>query len=153
MDWKRLVYIFIVIILFIIILRGIYISHDKFKKFVIHKTQQQLLTVAKTTAGRLEDQMDHFLCDLKNLAEAPEVQEICRKGIRQKANESSYNPLWSLYKIHAHETDALTILDANGIMLYRYPFIKKPDRKGSHGQARGGICCQGTQAICQRTFL
>ncbi|HEC99631.1 MAG TPA: hypothetical protein ENN18_04545 [Proteobacteria bacterium] len=66
-----------------ILLYTAYLSHREFEKTLVFQTQEQLLTVAKTTAHRLEDFADGLSRELKVLAGEPTIKEEIRNRIRQ----------------------------------------------------------------------
>jgi len=110
-----------------ILLYTAYLSHREFEETLVSQTQQQLLTVAKTTANRLEEFAGHLSRELKILAKEPAIEEAIKNKTRQTESHG-IQALKILYGTHQGDVDALTTLDAGGIMLHRYPFIA--DRPG-----------------------
>ncbi|MDP3028537.1 MAG: histidine kinase dimerization/phosphoacceptor domain -containing protein [Deltaproteobacteria bacterium] len=106
-----------------ILLYTAYLSHREFEETLVSQTQEQLLTVAKTTANRLEEFADHLSRELKIIAKEPVVEEAIKNKTRQ--TESHGVCLVELfYEVNKGDIDALNILDANGAMLHRHPFIE-----------------------------
>ncbi|MEW6328336.1 MAG: histidine kinase dimerization/phosphoacceptor domain -containing protein [Thermodesulfobacteriota bacterium] len=101
-----------------------YLSHREFEETLVSQTQQQLLTVAKTTANRLEEFAGHLSRELKILAKEPAVKEAIKNKSRQTESHGLHQ-IKFLYEPHKNDVDALTILDARGTMLHRYPFMEQ----------------------------
>lgn len=106
-----------------ILLYTAYLSHREFEETLVSQTQQQLLVVAKTTANRLEEFAGHLSRELKILAKEPAVKEAIKNKTRQTESHGLH-PIKFIYEPHQNDVDALTTLDARGIMLHRYPFIE-----------------------------
>lgn len=98
-------------------------SKTKFRKTVLSQTQQQLLTIAKSTASRLEDYIKEHLEVLRALSENPSFQEEVYKKLVHDKPDTGYCPVKNIYEIHKDDMDALTVLSADGMMLHRHPFI------------------------------
>lgn len=98
-----------------------YLVYKKFENTAISQTQQQLLIIAKTSAISLEEYIGEHLSDLQFISKNPLFQEQTQE----------YDPLKVLYNAHREEVDAVYLLDADGIVLFRYP-----PRKGNKHQAR-----------------
>ncbi len=110
-----------------VIITTIYITYlfqKNFEATLVSQTQQQLLTIAKSTAKNLEEFIAEYSKDLNLLARNPFHQEELYRKILHDKPDSGYCPLKDFYEVHQNEIDALTALDANGIMLHRHPFIK-----------------------------
>ena len=113
----------------VILLYTAYLSHREFEETLVSHTQEQLLTVARTTADRLEEVVDHLSRHLKVLAD----ESIVQKEIRNKAlqNEPHTCPIKNFYEGHKGYIDALVACDINGIILHRHPFWEDAkDRAG-----------------------
>ncbi len=110
----------------ILIIVMVYLRHKDFAKTVVSQTQQQLLSVAETTAKILEEHITKQSEALRFLATNPRFQKKLHKKIMCKKPEpdDEYCFLEELYGIHKDEVDALTAVDADGIMLHRHPFIE-----------------------------
>jgi len=124
-------------VLMILIIVMVYLRHRDFANTVVLQTHQQLLVIAETTANRLEEHIANQSQALKFLAANPQFQEKIHKRIMEKKTDDEYCFLKELYKIHKHNTNALTALDADGIMLHRHPFIK--DRPGMDHRDKPGV--------------
>lgn len=97
-----------------------YLCHLDFEKTMISLTEQQLLTIAKTTANRMEEFVDHLAIEAKIMAMQPELgQEIANKAGQREDKKSQ---LELFYSAHKGNVDALTAIDDKGIILQRYPF-------------------------------
>jgi len=105
-----------------------YINQKAFEKTIVSQTQEQLLTIARTAASRLEDYIDEQLGSLKGISKSPIVQEKAYKGKPYKGTGScrEYCPIRTLHRIQESRVDALTFFNAKGIMLCRHPFIQGP---------------------------
>jgi PAS domain S-box-containing protein len=100
-----------------------YLSHREFEKTLVFQTQEQLLTVAKITANRLEEFTDHLSREVKIIAKEPVVEE----AIKNKTWQTEPHGVCLVelfYEVNKGDIDALNILDANGAMLHRHPFIE-----------------------------
>jgi PAS domain S-box-containing protein len=99
------------------------LSKTKFRETVVSQTQQHVLTIAKSTASRLEDHIKEHSEALKALSENPSFQEEMYKKRVHDQPDTEYCPVSNTYEIHEDDMDALTVLDADGMMLHRHPFI------------------------------
>lgn len=117
-----------------ILLYTAYLSHREFEETLVSHTQEQLLTVAKTTAGRLEEVIDHLSKHLKVLADDSIVQEEIYNGAL--CQERRTCPIENFYEGHKGYIDALVACDINGIILRRYPFWE--DAKDRAGMSLAG---------------
>jgi two-component system sensor histidine kinase NreB len=114
-----------------------YLDHSSFEKTMASQTQRHLLMIAKATAARLEEYVVEHSTSLKVIANDPACQESIYKKTLQYISDVGFCPIENLYEIHAHEIDALTTLDADGIMLHRHPFIA--DRPGMDHTDKPGV--------------
>ncbi len=105
-----------------------YMNLKAFEKTIVSQTQEQLLTIARTTAGRLEDYFDEQIGSLKSISKSPIVQEKAYKEEPHKgpAPCREYCPIRTLHRIQESRVDALNFFNAKGIMLCRHPFIQDP---------------------------
>ncbi|MEW6381384.1 MAG: PAS domain S-box protein [bacterium] len=101
------------------------LTHRKYQKTVITQIQQQLLTIAKTTASGLEEFITEYSNALKSISINPLVLERVSKRIAHKSSDNTSCPFDALYKIHRYGAGSFTILDANGLVLDRHPFIEE----------------------------
>ena len=125
------------LVLMILIIVMVYLRHKDFAKTVVSQTQQQLLSITKTTANRLEEHIAKQSEALRFLATNPQFQKEIHKKIIHKKPADKYCFLKALYKIHKNETDALSIVNADGIMLHRHPFIE--NRPGMDKTDKPGV--------------
>ncbi|MBW2645587.1 MAG: PAS domain-containing protein, partial [Deltaproteobacteria bacterium] len=115
-----------------------YLCHRDFEETAISQTQQRLLTIAKTTASRLEEFVETLSRESKVIAAEPAVQEEIKDRIMQ--TQLHVCPIKIFYESHIDVADALTTLDANGIMLHRHPFWRdKKDRTGTDFTDKPGV--------------
>jgi PAS domain S-box-containing protein len=114
-----------------------YLSHRKFEETVISQTQQELLTIGKATALGLEDFVAERFKALKTVSRNPLFQKAVYEKRACDIPETTFCPLRNLYEVNDQVTDALTLLDANGIMLHREPFIA--DRVGMDHTDKPGV--------------
>ena len=121
----------------IVVIYMAYLSHREFEETVISQTQQELLIIAKATASGLEEFIAEYSKALKVVAMNPLFQERVYKKITCDRNAATFCPIRNLYKVHKKDVDAITLLDANGIMLDREPFIE--DRIGMDHTDKPGI--------------
>jgi hypothetical protein len=99
-----------------------YLCHKDFEHAAIAQTQVQLLTIAKTTATGLEEFIETLAREARILANEP----VVKKEIMERAQQTKLHtcPIKIFFMAHRDKVDALTSLDANGIMLHRHPFWK-----------------------------
>ncbi len=114
-----------------------YLSQRHFETTLISQIQQQLLTIAKSTARGLEEFIAEYAKDLNLLSRNPFHQEELYRKILHNKLYNEYCPLKDFYEVHKNEIDALTALDANGIMLHRHPFIE--NRPGMDKTDKPGV--------------
>ncbi len=116
------------LVVIIICISVAYLSHKRFEETIVSQTQQQLLTIAKTTAYSLEEFIAKHSEALKTIARNPFFQKEVYRNVLHDKPDSGYCLIKTFYEVHENDVDALTTLDANGIMLHRHPFIT--DRPG-----------------------
>ncbi|MEW5801911.1 MAG: PAS domain S-box protein [bacterium] len=100
------------------------LNHLKFQNAVVTQTQQQLLTIARTTVSGLEEFFIEYSNALKSISINPLIQEMVAKRITHKESDTDHCPVKDLYEIHRDGVSSLTIFDANGLLLDMHPFIK-----------------------------
>ena len=123
-----------------IVIAVIYIAllaHIEFKKTVVSQTQQELLTIAEATARGLEQ----FITEHSRALTALSMNPAFRKGVYEKKTcdgpETAFCAIRNLYEIHRKDVSSISLLDANGIMLQREPFIA--DRPGMDLTDKPGV--------------
>ena len=121
-NWKVITIAIACLAVIISVVYLAHLNHQNFKKTIISQTQRQLLTIAKTTAKRVEEYFSEHLHALKTISINPFVQQEVSQKIKHAKPDVGYCPVKALYKIHQNDMDALTTLDADGIMLHRHPF-------------------------------
>ena len=114
-----------------------YLSHTHFKQTFLSHTQQQLLTIAKSTAKSVEEFVAEYSRDLVSLSRNPSIQEELYEKLLHVKHDVGYCMLKDLYEIHKDKVDALTTLDTDGIMLHRHPFLT--DRPGRDHSDKPGV--------------
>ncbi len=135
--WKVLLAASACVAVVLIILKAAYLHHKTYEKLVISNNERQLLMTARATAKRIEDFFETYQRDLKILSLNPQVQELAYKGIKETVPGHGYCILKTFYEEHASEVDALTLLDAKGVMLHRHPFIA--ERLGRDHMDKPGV--------------
>ncbi|MFH1672516.1 MAG: PAS domain-containing protein [Pseudomonadota bacterium] len=137
LPWKITLCVIAGLALTVMILSVAYRNHGKYEKLVVSQAQQQLLMLARTTSQRIEDFIEERAQTLRTLTLNPAVQEEIHKSDMHRAPDSEYCPVSTLYEIHADDTDALTTIDARGVMLHRHPFIA--NRPGMDKTGKPGV--------------
>ena len=136
---KILISIVVFMTITIVVIYLAYLSHREFEKTVISQTQQELLTLAKTTANGMEEFFAEYSKALKVIAMNSLFQERVHNKITCNRNAIKLCPIRSLYEVHKNDVDAITLLDENGIMLDREPFID--ERIGMDHTDKPGVTC------------
>ena len=127
---KNTIIISIVSLLFIILIISLaYSDINKFEKIFISQAQQNLLMIAKTTAGRLEEYIVSHSKALKALSMNPLTQEEIYNRTIKKDIDTEYCRTKTIYEIHKDDMDALIILDSNGMILHSHPFVQNESGK------------------------
>lgn len=102
-----------------------YLNQKAFEQTIVSLTQEQLLTTARATANGLEEFISEYSRALRVLAMDPWLQELAREKIAHDKPHVRYCPIESLYEMHKQAFGALTILDANGMVLHMHPFAEE----------------------------
>ena len=114
-----------------------YFSNKEFEKTIVEQTQQELLTIATSIATSIEEFFNNYSKALRTVSNNPFLQ----MGVYQKHKcykpTCKFCPIVNLYEAYKDEVDALTLLDQNGIMLHRSPFIE--DRIGIYNTDKPGV--------------
>jgi two-component system cell cycle sensor histidine kinase/response regulator CckA len=100
-----------------------YLSNRGFEKTVVSQTQHELSTIADTIATSLEVFFVEHSKALKVISNDPLFQKDIYEKKKCDVSENIFCPIKNLYNANIEDVDALTLLDANGIMLHREPFI------------------------------
>ena len=101
-----------------------YLSNKGFEKTVVSQTQQELLTIAKAVAMSLEEFFTEHSEALAVISKNPLFQKDVYEKKGYNRSETIFCPTKNLYEAHKKDVDAITLLDADGIMLHREPFIE-----------------------------
>ena len=109
--------------LIIVIIYLAYLSQKEFEQTMVSQTQQQLLTIAKATARSLEGFITDHAEALKAVSMNPLFQKEVHEKIIHDKPHTEFCPIKNFYEVHEKDVDALTLLDVNGVMLHRHPFV------------------------------
>ncbi len=102
-----------------------YLSNKHYEKTFVLQPQQQLLMLAKSIAVGIEGFIREHSDDLKSISRNPMIQEKTYKSILFKEPPTGHCLFLDHYEAHKDHVDALTILDAKGIMLRRLPHLEE----------------------------
>jgi len=91
---------------------------------MVSQTQQQLLTTAQATARSLENFITAHSEVLHVISRSPLFRETIGKKLSRKVSEPEYSELKTFYKIHEKHIGDIGLLDSDGTVLCRYPFLK-----------------------------
>ncbi len=114
-----------------------YLSNKGFEKTVVSQTQQELLTIAKAVATSLEEFFSGHSEALTVISNNPLFQKDVYEKKWCNEPETTFCAIRNHYEAHKRDVDAITLLDANGIMLHREPYIK--DRPGIDHSDKPGV--------------
>ncbi|MFH1674614.1 MAG: cache domain-containing protein [Pseudomonadota bacterium] len=124
----------VIIIIFIYLA---YLSHKQFEATIVYQTQGQLLAIARTAAKSLEEFIAGYAEALKTIAKNPHFQEELHLKFVHGKPDSKYCLIKTFYEVHKENVDAITVFDANGIMLHRHPFME--NRPGMDHTDKPGV--------------
>ena len=79
-SWKTVIGAVGLLALMAAVVYMIFLDYHIFEEIVVYQTQQQLLTVAKTTAGRLEEFVTEHAETLKTISLNPALKENVYQG-------------------------------------------------------------------------
>ena len=113
-----------------------YLSHRHYKETIISQTQQQLLMNARSIAIGIEEYIEEHLHVLQVVSRNPSIQERTFNRIVEP-QATTHCVCEDLYEAHKEHVDALTILDARGIMLRRHPRLE--ERIGKNHTDKPGV--------------
>lgn len=103
-----------------------YLSHKGFEETMVSQTQQQLLTIAKSTGISLKDFIQHVQRNLVIGSNNPEIQTIAQKSILEnEEHEKEYHIFKAIFEKFDIKIDRFNLLNRNGIVLDRIPFKKE----------------------------
>ena len=100
-----------------------YQSNKSFEQAIINRTQDHLLTIAKTQAKGIEQAINRLRFDMEQLSREPDVQELIISGTMGKGskNHSSEEILFKHFSDGDIRVNGIYRLDAKGIVQNRTP--------------------------------
>jgi len=113
-----------------------WLDHKNYRNERIIQAEENLLTIARSTASSLEAFLEQHSESLKVISLNPLVQYGVHSKIIHDESDIKYCPIKALYEVNKGAVNALTVLDDNGIVLHRHPFIK--DRPGMNHSDKPG---------------
>jgi len=108
-----------------------------FREAIVSQTQQEMLTIVKATSTLLEEFIAEHARSLRVVSMNPLFQERVYEKIKCDTPDDNFCQMRNLYEAHRPDVNALTLLDSNGVMLHREPFIA--DRPGMDHTDKPGI--------------
>jgi len=123
--------------IFISIIYVAYLSNKGFEKTVVSQTQHELLTIAKAVATSIEEFFRGHSEALTVVSNNPLFQKEVYEKKRCDEPEITFCTIKNHYEAYKKNINAITLLDANGIMLHREPYIK--DRVGMDLTDKPGV--------------
>jgi len=121
----------------IAIIYVINLLNKEFREVIVSQTQQEMLTIVKATSNILEEFIAEHARSLRVVSMNPMFQGRVHEKIKCDTPDDSSCQMRNLYEAHRADVNALTLLDSNGVMLYREPFIA--DRPGMDHTDKPGI--------------
>ncbi|MBW1896412.1 MAG: cache domain-containing protein, partial [Deltaproteobacteria bacterium] len=106
-----------------------YLSQIKFRERMVFQTQQQLLTIARTTARSVNEFIAAHSEALQTVARDTLLQEEKGGKILRFLRRAEYSPLEAFYDIHKKDIDAICLLNHAGTILFRYPSVRGIEEK------------------------
>jgi PAS domain S-box-containing protein len=101
-----------------------HLSNNDFERKVVLQKEQELLTIVKTIANNMENYFFDYSKALTIVSNNPLLQIGVYEKHRCYKPTCKFCPFINLYEVYKNDVDALTLLDADGIMLHRNPFIE-----------------------------
>ncbi|MBU4388646.1 MAG: PAS domain S-box protein [Proteobacteria bacterium] len=132
------------IAIIIVIIYMSYLSHKEFVKTFVSQTQNQLLSTLKVAAKGLDEFISYHQEALQILSNDPLIKERIYNKVQRKKDDhgEKFCQIENLYEAHKKHADALTIIDADGMMLDRDPFWEdNKNRIGCDYSDKPGIAC------------
>lgn len=114
-----------------------YLLNKEFRESVISQSQQRLLTIAEATSIGLEGFIAEHARALRVVSMNPLFQERVHNKLKCEKPAEGFCHIRNLYEAHKNDVSALTLLDVDGIMLHREPFIE--DRPGMDHSDKPGV--------------
>jgi len=121
----------------IVIIYLAYLSNRGFREAVISQTQQEMLTIAEATATGLKEFITEHSRALRVVSMNPLFQERVHERFKCDTPTNTFCYIKNLYEVHIDDVSALTLLDVDGVMLHREPFIA--DRPGMDHSNKPGV--------------
>ncbi len=137
LSWKFLLAVSGSVAVVALTLSLAYINQKTYERAAVYNSQYQLLAAARATAKRIQEYIEDRQRYLKILSDNPDVQHDIFIRKRQVQDNNSYCLIRSVFRLLCHDTDAVTLLDAKGVMLHRHPFI--PDEIGKDHSDKPGV--------------
>jgi PAS domain S-box-containing protein len=97
------------------------VSQREFRDTIVYQTQQQLLTIAKTTARSVEDFITIHSEALHAIGRDTLLREERESRVSHDVLVPDYSGLDLFYEVHKKDIDAICLLDAHGVLLHRCP--------------------------------
>jgi diguanylate cyclase (GGDEF)-like protein len=101
------------------------LSNKGFQKTIVSQKQHESLTIAKAIATSLEEFFMEHSEALAVISNNPLFQKNVYEKKMCDRSGNIFCAIKNLYEVHKKDVDALNLLDHNGIMLHREPFIEK----------------------------
>jgi PAS domain S-box-containing protein len=112
------------VVVIVIVMALAYISQREFKEAMVYQTEQQLLTIAKTTARSVEAFVTLHSEALQSMARDTLLQPEKGAAVAPSAADRDYSRLELFYQVHKKDVDAICLLDGQGMLLHRSPPLK-----------------------------
>ncbi|MDY6954060.1 MAG: hypothetical protein SWE60_21355, partial [Thermodesulfobacteriota bacterium] len=119
------------IIVIVVVIGLACVSQGEFRDAMVYQTEQQLLTIAKTTARSVEGFVTMHAEALQTMARDSLLQKERQTAVSHALAEPGYGRLELFYEVHKKDVDAICLLDAQGMLLHR-----SPPRKGTGSEGR-----------------
>jgi PAS domain S-box-containing protein len=101
-----------------------YLANKDFERTVVLQTEHKLLTIANTVAKSLEEFFMEHSEALTIFSNNPLFQKDVYEKKKGDRSETIFWLLKNYYEAHKKNVNAISLLDANGIILHREPFIE-----------------------------
>lgn len=116
-----LVLTFLVVLTILTVSRVAYRAQKKFADAMVDQTQQQLSTIAVTTAGRLEAFVADHSKSLQSIARNMLSSRVYNSQTLRQTCESGPCRLEGFFDLHSEELISLMLLDEKGVVLFCSP--------------------------------
>ncbi|MDY6954775.1 MAG: PAS domain S-box protein, partial [Thermodesulfobacteriota bacterium] len=122
------------IIIIVVVIGLACVSQGEFRDAMVYQTEQQLLTIAKTTARSVEGFVTMHAEALQTMARDTLLQKERQRAVSHALAEPGYGRLELFYEVHKKDVDAICLLDGQGMLLHR-----SPPRKGTGSEGRKNL--------------